>query len=300
MSHKIPPWSVPMGFACCAVASSSMTAWPGCMAVNVKPISLATGGGESSPRYICYSGHSLLLPLRRRHSRPPGISLHSPGDDYGVDHKSHSDGGKKARQAAFIPVHDHPAPACRNDEPHAASQEGPQQPPSALRSKVQGQPEPETAIGWSNDPEIHGPDCQNVGVRTEESEPEVWETSAEESNAACDCGCESCTHPGHAPRTCQAARADVRPDHGDECRAKAKDERNLQIFQTRAYAIAGEGEGAEGTDETGQEHDIEVGEHRVERTGQADAQDFPEERPLPVHLSERQPHQTAAREQIRE
>src|SRR6266699_6970630 len=53
MSHKIPPLSVPMGFACCAVAANSMTAWPGCMAVSEKPISLATGGGESSPRHIC-------------------------------------------------------------------------------------------------------------------------------------------------------------------------------------------------------------------------------------------------------
>src|SRR5215471_19003742 len=120
MSHKIPPWSVPIGLACCAVALSSMTAWPGCMAVSVKPISLATGGGESVPRYS---------------------------------------------------------------------------------SKVQGEAKPEATVGWSNDPEVHGPDCQDIRVHAEESEPEMWETGAEESNAARDRGCESRAHPGHAPCT---------------------------------------------------------------------------------------------------
>jgi len=71
-------------------------------------------------------------------------------------------------------------------------------------------------------------------------------------------------YPGHAPRTRQAASANVRADHGDEGRAKAKDERNLQIFQARAYAIAGQSQCPEGADEAGQEYDIEVGEYGVE------------------------------------
>ena len=111
-------------------------------------------------------------------------------------------------------------------------------------------------------------------------------TGAKESNTARDRGCESSAYPGHASCPCLAASADVCADHGNERRAKAKDERNLQIFQARAYAIAGQSECPKGTDETGQEHDIEIGEYRVERTGQADAQDLPEERPLPAYLRE--------------
>ena len=54
--------------------------------------------------------------------------------------------------------------------------------------------------------------------------------------------------------------------------------------------IAGQSECPKGANETGQEHNIEIREHRVERAGQADAQDVPEERPLPAHLRERQPY----------
>jgi hypothetical protein len=133
-------------------------------------------------------------------------------------------------------------------------------------------------------------------MRAEEPEPEVRKAGPKESNAARDRGRESSAHPGHAPRTRQAASADVCAYHGDEGRAEAKDERNLQIFQARAYPIPCQSEGAEGADEAGQEHDIEVGEHCIERTGQADAQDFPEERSLPAHRRERQPYQTAAGE----
>ena len=107
-------------------------------------------------------------------------------------------------------------------------------------------------------------------------------------------------YPGHAPRTRQAASANVRADHGDEGRAKAKDERNLQIFQARAYTIARQSECPKGADEAGQKYDIEISEHGIERTGQSDAQDFPEERSPPAHLKERQPYQTAPRAQIRE
>src|SRR5439155_15288842 len=60
----------------------------------------------------------------------------------------------------------------------------------------------------------------------------------------------------------------------------------------------GQSEGPKGTDETGEEHDIEIGEYGVERTGQADAQDLPEERPLPAYLREGEPHETTARAQI--
>src|SRR4030095_15960372 len=123
-------------------------------------------------------------------------------------------------------------------------------------------------------------------------------TGAEEANTARDCGCESRAHPGYASCPCQATSADVRATQGDEGRAKAKDERNLQIFQARAYTIARQSECPKGADEAGQKYDIEISEHGIERNGQCDAQDFREERSLPAHLKERQPYQTAARVQI--
>ena len=65
----------------------------------------------------------------------------------------------------------------------------------SLRGKVEGQSEPKAAVGWSDDPEIGRPDREDVRVRTEESEPELWETGGEESDTARDRGRESCTTP---------------------------------------------------------------------------------------------------------
>ena len=55
-----------MGFACCAVASSSMTAWPGCTTVSVDADELSDRAGESSPREmlldnVCQGGHGACL-----------------------------------------------------------------------------------------------------------------------------------------------------------------------------------------------------------------------------------------------
>src|SRR5437867_8563221 len=49
-SQRTPPWSVPIGFACCGPASSSKTALPGSTDIGRKPMSFPTGATASSPR----------------------------------------------------------------------------------------------------------------------------------------------------------------------------------------------------------------------------------------------------------
>src|ERR1700738_2633047 len=51
-SQMIPPWSVPMGLACCGPASSSKIAFPVSIEVGRKPTSLPTGAPGPSPRTI--------------------------------------------------------------------------------------------------------------------------------------------------------------------------------------------------------------------------------------------------------
>src|SRR5262249_28009474 len=143
--------------------------------------------------------------------------------------------------------------------------------------KVECEAEPKAAVGWPDDPEIGRPSGQDIRIRTEKSKPELWETSGKESDAAGDGSRESGAYPGHALRTCQAASPDIRPHHSDESRAKSQNERNLQILQACAQTIASQSKGPKRTNEAGQEYHIQVRQHRVERTGQANAEDVPEQ-----------------------
>ena len=60
--------------------------------------------------------------------------------------------------------------------------------------------------------------------------------------------------------------------------SRSRRREDLQIFQACADPIARQSERAKGTDETGQKYHVQIGEHGVERTGQADTEDLPEER----------------------
>ena len=50
IAARMPPCTVPMGFACVASASSSTTASPGANDASRMPIFVAAGGGGVSPR----------------------------------------------------------------------------------------------------------------------------------------------------------------------------------------------------------------------------------------------------------
>src|SRR5207302_1617985 len=69
-SQMIPPWSVPMGLACCGPASSSKVAFPVSIAIGRKPMSLPTGAPGPSPRTIALKRSISLA------TKPPGRSRH--------------------------------------------------------------------------------------------------------------------------------------------------------------------------------------------------------------------------------
>src|SRR5881397_3546350 len=75
-SQRIPPCSVPIGFACCGPASSSKTAFPSSTDVGRKPTSAATGA-PTSPTLI----RSMSLALHLHPDRVPDrLQLEERGD----------------------------------------------------------------------------------------------------------------------------------------------------------------------------------------------------------------------------
>ena len=105
-----------------------------------------------------------------------------------------------------------------------------------------------------------------------------------------------CPRPRHAHRALALAGADVGADHRDQRRAEAEDQRDLEIFEAHAHAVAGEREGAERPHERGEDDDGQVRQDVVHEAGRADAQDLAEESAAQPHR--RQAHEAAARAQV--
>src|SRR5207248_2092023 len=105
-----------------------------------------------------------------------------------------------------------------------------------------------------------------------------------------------CPRPRHAHRALALAGADVGADHRDQRRAEAEDQRDLEIFEAHAHAVAGEREGAERPYERGEDDDGQVRQDVVHEAGRADAQDLAEE--LAPQPHRRQAHEAAARAQV--
>src|SRR5207253_8397662 len=79
-SQSTPPWSVPMGFACCGPASSSKTAFPGSTEVRRNPMSSETGAPISPALIRSTSVATTSHPDRV----PDGLELEEGGDLVGT------------------------------------------------------------------------------------------------------------------------------------------------------------------------------------------------------------------------
>jgi hypothetical protein len=83
--------------------------------------------------------------------------------------------------------------------------------------------------------------------------------------------------PRHAPGARALARSEVGADHRDERRAEAEDERNQEVLEAHAHAVARERERAEWPDERGEEDHGQVRHDVVDQARPADAQDLGEQ-----------------------
>ena len=104
--------------------------------------------------------------------------------------------------------------------------------------------------------------------------------------------------PGDAQGAIAAAGADIGADHGDQRAAETEHQRDQQIFEARAGAVAGDGRRAERADEAGGDGDGEIGLHRDQRCDRADAQDVGEQRPAQADAEHGKPHDAAPGAQI--
>ena len=111
------------------------------------------------------------------------------------------------------------------------------------------------------------------------------------------CG-ESRARPGDALRARVLPCAHVGADHGHQRRAHSEHQRNLEVLESRAHAIARESGGAEGADEPRHQHHGQVGEDGVQRAGRAHAQDLPEELAAKTQAPEGQLHRAPGRAEI--
>ena len=92
--------------------------------------------------------------------------------------------------------------------------------------------------------------------------------------------CERAAGQRDAQRALALAGADVGADQRHHRRAEAEHQRDQQVFEPRAGAVAGDRVGpACGADERGGERDRQRGLQRADRADRADAQDVGEQRP---------------------
>src|SRR5262249_18757931 len=133
---------------------------------------------------------------------------------------------------------------------------------------------------------------------SEGREPHAREDRAEEADGGGDPGGEAGAGPGDALGPSDLTRADIRPDHGDQRRADAEDQRNLQVLEPGAHAVAGQGERAEWPHEAGHEDDGGVREPGVERAGRAPPEDLPEMRGADSQVPEREPDRAPRRDEV--
>ena len=173
-------------------------------------------------------------------------------------------------------MHDDEAADGRDGEPREARDQRPAEASETLRGEVERQTEPEEAVGRPDDVQIGAARGQDVGILAEDAEPHVRRQRRRQPDGAGQHGGHRGARPHDATRACVLSGTDVGTDHRHQRRAQPEHERDLQIFQARADAVAGERVAAEGAHQAGEDHDRQVGLDGVERAGRAHAQDVPE------------------------
>src|SRR5215831_18076615 len=168
-SQSTPPWMVPSGLACCGPASISITTRPGSTEPMVKPISIATGGGGSSPRCTLRIISSIFATrfLLSPRAGPDGRGYGQPEHEQGGGH-----GGEDPPQPQAEPVARHPPAGRGHEQAQEPRGERPAEAARSLGGKVQREPKAEKAIARPHRPEIGDAHGLRLWIRREQAQPD--------------------------------------------------------------------------------------------------------------------------------
>ena len=164
----------------------------------------------------------------------------------------------------------------------------------ALRGEIERHAEAEEAVERADDAQIDRAGRDHRRIAVEQPEPGLRKQRRRDADRLGQAKAEPAADPGRAQRAVAVARADVGADQRDQRPAEAEGERDQQIFQPRADAVAGDRGGAEGADHAGGQRDGDVGHDRGQRGEQADPQDVAEQRPAQPRLQQLRRHHGAA------
>src|SRR6185369_12271719 len=141
----------------------------------------------------------------------------------------------------------------------------------ALRGEVEDEAEAEEAIARPDEAQIRCAGGEHLRVGAEESEPRARPECRSDADRLGDAERERAADERDAQGALALAGTDVRADERHEWRAEAEDERNEQVLEPRAGAVACDRAGATvRADERGRQHDRERG---LQRAHGADAAD---------------------------
>ena len=180
-------------------------------------------------------------------------------------------------------------PAADDRDEHADDRggEGQRHAACALRGEIERHAEAEETVEGADGAEIGAAGFKHGRVGVEQAEPGFGEGGDGEADAFGEEEGEDGAGPGGTEGTGRLPGAEISTDEGDEGCAEAENERDEEVFQAGAGAVAGDGGGAicaafsggaGSPDHRRGEGDDEVGLDGHEGGGDADAQDAPERR----------------------
>ena len=184
---------------------------------------------------------------------------HRGGIDQAESGKRHRQRNENIGEVAG-PAQRKPAADRRDQQPREVGQQRPQQPAGALRGEIERHAEAEQAIDRADDVQIARPGIDHRRVVVEQRQPGARDRRRRRAPIdLAQPGRDRRADPRHAQGAVAPAGADIGSDHGDERAAEAEDERDQQIFEPRAGAVAGDGGRTEGADKAGGDGDGEIG-----------------------------------------
>ena len=170
----------------------------------------------------------------------------------GVDEPEHKQAGCQRHEDRFEPARPHQRRAAADGPEDGAQKSGDQGPAHASRAlggKIDGSAEPEEAIGGADIAQVGTPGFKNGRVLGKDAQPEVGKQRRGDADELCHPECQPGADPCDLQGALALSGADIGAHHGDQGRAKAEHQRDQQIFQPRADAVAGDGRCAEAGDQ---------------------------------------------------
>src|SRR5271166_1211284 len=179
-----------------------------------------------------------------------------------------------------------PSPGAGNDEARETRDKRPAQPADTLRGEIERHAEPEQAIERADRLQVARAGVEHGRVAVEQREPQARESRSRDPDRPGDAEGRRSADPGDAERALPPSRRDIRAHHRDERAAQPEDDRNQQVFEARAHAVAGDRGGPEPPDESRRDYDDQIGLNRDQGGDGADAQDVAEQPPLETEFAE--------------